>query len=199
MADLVSVPEFKAYLGDAPASSDDELLAALLDDVEALFENATLRPPGTYIAAATGRTEVRDGTGSSRLYLDYPISILTSIKLGYDSASPDETLDATNKRVVVFGVGSRVIARTDGGKFGMVNQPRYVEIIYDHLGNLPEDAKLAIQSVAASIYRRRGSEGMRSETVGSFYSYTREDAQAVATSDPYWIAAVEAHRPVVIA
>lgn len=197
MADLVTLPELKTHLGDAPPSDDDALLADLLDDVEALFESATLRAPGSYTAAATGRTEVLDGTGSTRLYLPYPIAVLTSIKLGYDPAAPTETLAVANKAVVVYGVGSRVITRTDGGKFGTVGQPRYVQVVYDHQGNLPENARMAIKSVAALAYRRRGSEDVKSETEGSFYSHTM--IEDIAASDPFWKMAVEANTPVVLA
>lgn len=199
MSDIVTVAEFKEYLGDAPASADDALLEALLDNVEALYERATLRPAGFYSAADTGVTEVLDGTGSPNLWLAYPIDEITSITLGYDSASPLETLDATSRSVVSYGVGSRVITRTDGGWFGTVYQRRYVEVVYDHLGNLPEDAKLPIMQVAASLYRNRGSEGMKSETVGSFYSYTRDDAQTIAESNILWQLSVEANRAVVLA
>lgn len=199
MSDIVTVAELKEYLGDAPATSDDTLLGHILDDVEALFESATLRPPGYYTAADTGVTEVLDGTGTSRLYLSYPIAAVTSIKLGYDSASPTETLNPASKSVVVYGFGQRVITRTDCGRFGFVRQPRYVEVVYDHQGNLPQDAKLPIMEVAASLYRNRGSEGMRSETVGAFYSYTRDDAQTIADSNPNWQRAVENNTPAVLA
>lgn len=197
MADLVTLAELKTYLGDAPAADDDTLLTALLDNVEALFESATLRAPGSYTAAATGRTEVLDGTGSSRLYLTYPIAVLTSIKLGYDPAAPTETLSPANKNVVVYGVGSRIITRTDGGRFGTVRQPRYVQVVYDHQGDLPDNSRLAIKSVAATAYRRRGSEDVKSETSGSFYSHTMLDD--IAASDPFWKMAVAANMAVVIA
>jgi hypothetical protein len=197
MSDLVTLAEQKAYLGDAPASADDAIIQALLDDAEALFESATLRAPGSYTAAALARTEVLDGTGSTRLYLTYPIAAITSIKLGYDPAAPTETLSPTNKAVVVYGVGSRIITRTDGGKFGTVRQARYVQVVYDHQGDLPADARLAIKSVAAVAYRRRGSEDVKSETEGNFYSHTM--VEDVAASDPFWKMAVVANTPVVIA
>lgn len=197
MADLVTLADLKTHLGDAPASDDDAVLTAILDNVEALFESASLRAPGSYTAPASGRTEVLDGTGSSRLYLTYPIVVLTSLKLGYDPAAPTETLSVANKNVVVYGAGSRIITRTDGGRFGTVGQPRYVQVVYDHLGNLPDDARLAIKSVAAMAYRRRGSEDVKSETEGSFYSHTM--IEDIAASDPFWQMAVAANRPVVIA
>jgi hypothetical protein len=196
MPDLVTLAELKVYLGDAPASADDALLTALLDDVEALFESATLRAPGFYTAAATGVTEYLDGTGCKRLYLTYPIDVLTSITLGYATT---ETLDLTSRSAVVYGQGSRVVTRTDGGWFGCVGQARYVAVVYDHLGNLPADAQLAIKSVVSSVYRNRGSEGMKSETVGSFYSYTRDDLATATATDPFWQQAVINNSPAVLA
>jgi len=195
MAILVTLSEFRSFLGDAP-DSDASLLAELLEDVEALFEAQTLRPSESYMPAAPGRTEVLDGTGSARLYLAYPIEVLTSIALGYDPAAPDETLDVANKLVVVYGVGSRIITRTDGGRFGTVRQPRFVQVVYDHLGDLPANAKLAIKSVAATAYRRRGSEEAQSESVGL---YSRTMLEHVAENDPFWPMAVAANTPVVLA
>lgn len=196
MADLVTLSELKSFLGDAPAT-DDALLQQLLDDVEALFEAVTLRPAGSYTPAALARTEVLDGTGSVRLYLAHPIAALTSITLGYDPAAPDETLAVANKLVVVYGVGSRVITRTDGGRFGTVRQPRYVQVVYDHQDDLPANAQLAIKSVCAAAYRRRGSEESQSESVGGFYDRTM--LENVTASDPFWSDAVAANTPVVLA
>lgn len=199
MPDIVTVAELKEYLGDAPASSDDALLEALLDNVEALYERACLRDVGFFRASDTDLTEVLDGTGSRNLWLSYPIAAITSITLGYDSAAADETLTVASKAVVSYGVGSRLVTRTDGGWFGLVGQRRYVEVVYDHQGNLPADAKLPIMQVASSLYRNRGSEGMKSETVGSFYSYTRDDAESIAANNLLWQLSVEANTPAVIA
>lgn len=195
MNDVVLLSELKELLGDW-SDTDDQLLQQLLDDTVALFEAATLRLPGYYAAEALAYTEVLDGTGSSYLYLAYPIAAVTTIKLGYDSATPDETLDGTNKAVVVFGVGSNVLTRTDGGKFGTARQPRYVEVVYDHQGNLPANAQLAIKSVCALAYRRRGSEEAQSESVGG---YSHSMLTDIATSDPFWSTAVYANAAVVLA
>jgi len=190
---LVTRAELKTYLGDAPASADDALLDALIDDVEALFASDTGRLITSFAAAGTARTEVHDGTGSPYLYLDSPIAVLTSVKLGYDSASPDETLTISDKNVLVYAVGERRLVRTDGGCFGFAGWPRYVQVVYDFGADLAANAKLAIKSVVASVYRQRGSEGMRSETVGAFYSYTREDAQSATASNDFWQEAVAAN------
>jgi hypothetical protein len=191
---LVSLTELKTYLGDAPASSDDALLTQLLNDVEAQFASECGRTIDSFVDEDSA-VEVHDGTGTCDLYLSYPVAEdgLESITLGYDSASPDETLDATDKTVIVYGAGSRRITRVDGGVFGRSGQRRYVEVTYDHQADLPADAKQAIKSVASSVYRNRGSEGMKSETVGNFYSYTRDDTQIAASADSFWRSAIAAN------
>lgn len=197
MAYLVTLTELKDYLGDAPASSDDSLLTELIGNVSAIFETETGRPVGAYQAAGTARTEVRDGTGSANLYLDYTVSALTSVKLGYDPTVPDETLTVSDKKVIVFSSDSRRLSRTDGGIFGLAGQSRYVQVVYDYGADLPDSAKLAIKSVVASAYRRRGSEEVKSESVGNFYSRTMIDE--LTTSDPYWQVAVNNNRRLGIA
>lgn len=192
MPTLVTSWELKTYLGDAPASADDALLEQLLDDVEARFASETGRAIASFQAAGLARTEVHDGTGAPTLYLDYPIVALTSVVLGYDAAVPDETLAVADKRVLVYAAGGRRLSRTDGGSFGRVGCARYVQVVYDFAADLPADAKLAIKSVAAMAYRRRGSEAEKSETLGSFYSHTMVDE--IATTDPFWVAAVAANR-----
>lgn len=192
MAYLVSLPEVKLYIGDAPASADDALLTEIIANVQSVFEAETGRSPGTYVAAGTARTEYRDGNGSCHLYLDYPVVALTSVKLGFDPAVPDETLTVSDKKVIVFSSDSRRLSRTDGGKFGIAGQPRYVQVVYDYGADLPDSAKLAIKSVVAQAYRRRGSEEVKSETIGSFYSRTMIDE--LATLDPFWQIAVNNNR-----
>ena len=194
MPDIVSIEEMLDYLGETPTAADELLLSALLDNVEALYERATLRDVGFYQAADTGVTEVLDGTGSPRLYLSYPIAAITSISLGY---AADEALNVSDPAAVAYAVGSRVVVRTDGGGFGKARQPRYVHVVYDHMGNVPVDAKLPIMEVVASIYRGRGSEGMKSETIGD-YSYTRGDLQSVSDSNMLWQLSVAVNRAAVI-
>lgn len=197
MPDIVSLPEFKAHLGIVGVSEDDTVLTQILDDVEAIYESETGRSAAQFQAAVVGRTEVFDGTGSNELFLDYPIAALTSVKLGYDPAVPDETLNVADKRVVTFGIGLRRLARTDSRTFGQFGQPRYVHVVYNAAADLPANAKLAIKSVAALAYRRRGSEEAKSETIGA--STSREMIEALATQDPFWCAAVIGNRRMALA
>jgi hypothetical protein len=199
MPDIVTLAEMKIFLGGTFTPTEEAQLTALLNNVEAMYEKDTLRPAGFYSAAATGVTVVLNGTGSSYLYLPYAIDDITSISLGYDSGSPLESLDVASPSVVSYGVGERVVVRTDGGWFGSISQRRYVHVVYDHLGNVPEDAKLPIMEVVASLYRNSGSEGMKSETLGGFYSYTVDETQAQAATNVNWQTSVALNRPVVMA
>jgi hypothetical protein len=189
---LVTLAEIKSYLGDAPASADDALLAQLITDVEALFASETGRAIESF-TDADDRTEVLDGTGTPDLYLDYPVAEdgLISVVLGYNASSPDETLAVADTSVLVYGEGSRRITRVDGGVFGRCGARRCVTVEYEHLGDLPADAKLAIKSVIALAYRRRGSEAEKSETLGAFYSHTM--VNDAAADDPFWRAAIVAN------
>lgn len=191
MADLVSLAELRTHLNNPP-EADNDLLEDLLENVEALFESETGRGQTPFIAAAT-RTEVRDATGTPELFIDYPINTITSIKLGYDPSSPDETLDVADKNVVVFGQGSRQITRTDGGIFGAPSRRRYIQVVYAHQADLPEDAKLAIKSACAIAYRRRGSEEAQSEQIDGYSRQLTGQLADVLSTDPFWTRAVSAH------
>lgn len=187
MADLATLVEFKEFLG-VSGSGEDSLLTTILDAAEATFERECGRGSTPFVAAQTGRIEYRDGTGTCQLFLDYSISVLTSITLGFDHAAPVETLTVAN---LVYGADSRRITRTDGW-FGRFGAARYVKVTYDAAADLPADAKLAVLVGAASVYQHRGSEGIKSETMGP-YSVTYFDPGTVAAFPPIWAAAVAAH------
>lgn len=193
MSQFVDLADLKTFLGDAPASSDDVLLQDLLDEIEALFLNECGRSEST---APGDVVEVLDGTGTAGLYLEFPIAEdgLTSVKLGYNSASPDETLAVTDKSILVYGEGSRVVRRTDGGTFGRGGEPRYVTVEYEHQGDEVSGAELAIKRACALVYRQRGSEDVSDETVGSFYSRTMAKfGRDFVGDDPIWRMAVAAN------
>lgn len=193
---LVPVADVVAYLGDV--DQDDTTLAAVLaqlvDDVEAMFLADCGRSERPFVAAASARTEVRDGTGSHVLYLDYPIAALTSVLLGLDPLDPDATLDVADATELSWQVGSERLVRTDGGCFGPYAKPNYVHVTYDAQADLPRDAALAITQGVAMLYRRFGSEGLSSESIGPH----RADFAPLFREEPAWKAAV-AHHKVVIA
>ncbi len=185
MPDLVSLADLQTYL-ELSSGTDDSLLTDLLDHVEGLFESETGRKETPFIAANTARSEVKDGTGSPEIYLDYPISAITSISLGFDSSNFDETLTPSDPDEVVWGAGSRRIQRVDGGVFGWLDKPRYVTVVYDFQADLPEEAQLAVKRVVAQVYRQRGSEDATREQIGS---YIRTISKLVK-DDPLWRRAV---------
>lgn len=190
MSDLVSLPEARSFLGNPP-TEDDALIEALLNDTEGLLESHCNRSERPFSPVIASRTEVRDGTGSAYLFLDYPIGDVTSIKLGYDAIDPDETLDPDDLEVVTWAVGSRRIARVDGGKFGCADRSRYVHITYATQADLPEMAKLAVKRVTALIYRQRGAEDATEENIGGYSRVLAKFGRDFMGDDPIWKLAVQ--------
>jgi hypothetical protein len=187
-ADLVTLAEFDTWLGGAVAAEND-MRTALLEQVEATLERECGRTAIPFRAAQTGRIEKRDGTGGRSLYMDYAINDITSISLGYVEAV---TLDPDDDDIVRWAAGSRRITRVDGGTFGCHGSPLLVTVTYDAQADLPADAKIAVLRMAATLYRRRGSEEVKSETMGP-YSVTYANAEAFTAADPVWAATVAGH------
>lgn len=187
---LVSLNAFKEFLGDAVDASQDELLTALLEDVEALFTSEVGRSGTPFVPTndVAARTVVHDGTGSPVLFLAYPILAVSSVVLGADPAQPDEVLDPATPRQLQWAAGGRRLVRTDGGTFGLVDQPGYVRVTYQAMSDIPAVAPIAIKRVTAALYRQLGAEDSRSERLGGF---SRELA-AIADDDPLWRRAVGA-------
>lgn len=183
---LVSVAEVAEY-GGVESTADGTLLQRLIDQAEAAFLRAVGRVDRPFQAKQDGRVEVLDGTGSSQLFLAYPIAALTAlITLGY--ASPwDETLDPADSTLVVWAVGRRVITRVDGGCW--TGRPLYVRVTYDAAADEPEDVKLAIARRVAALYRESGA----AEPSGERRLQDTEDLPRVDDPDPTWQDAVEAH------
>lgn len=185
---LVTLQQFKDFLGIEDATQD-EVLQPILDDTEALFLRECGRTSVPFAAAQTGRVEKQRGTGSDKLYLDYSISVLTSVVLGFDSTVPDETITVADKTVLIYEVGKNYLQRVDGGRWGCFGDPAYVHITYNAAADLPLDAALEVMRFAAGVYRQRGAEDASQEMIGGQQSTLRQLAQ-----DPGWLRAVANHR-----
>jgi hypothetical protein len=186
---LVTLAEFETFLGGTVAA-ESTLRQALLDDVEAMFVAECGRQHAPFSAALTNRTEKQKATGSPTLVLDYPVADLDAVVLGFNSGSPDETLDPDDTDELIWEVGKHTVTRVDGGRFGRFGDPAYCHVTYDTVADLPDDASLAVKRVAAAVYRQRGSEDASSETIGG----QAVSLASVAASDPVWVAAVANHR-----
>lgn len=205
---LVTLTDLKAYLGSTP-TTDDALLSRLLAQALALLNKDCDRTRAPFSDAITARVERQEARGGTRLRLDYPIAGVASILIGRNFSAPDATLDPTDPDQVMFEVGGRELIRTDGEYWngamagllswqrgGSLNggevepTPTFIQVTYTTQPDLPPDAALAVQSVVAQIYRRRGSEQVKSESLGQ-YSYQLAD---VAAGDALWQQAVANHR-----
>jgi hypothetical protein len=191
--DLVSYATLKDYL-QLPNDDNETAITELLEDVEGSLEAECDREALPFQAAEAGRAEWRDGTGTVRLFTHYPIAVLTSITLGRDSSSPDETLDVADVDVVSFSVGETRITRTDGGKFGAFRSPRKILVTYDAATFLPKLAVLAVKRVVGGYVRQFGAEGFKSfkllDSGGSL--------QKLMDETPEWKRAVDRYRRIVL-
>ncbi len=210
---LVTLTDAKAHLR-VTATGDDALIQSIIDPLESLFLAQAGRSTRPFATAATGVVEVKDGTGTPLLMLDYPIAAITSIKIGRDFTAPVETLDPTNVQVIVFATGGRAVWRTDGGVWGELvgsrvgaittaygstgfagqasNGARIVQVTYDHAADLPDSPKLAIKRAVAGVYRQIGSEDAQSERLPDGYSRVMAE---VVTADPMWTLALLPYEP----
>jgi hypothetical protein len=187
---LVSATTLLGFLalGEDEAGADQAV--ALAGQVESLLLAQCRRTGRPFQAASAARTERRDGTGGASCWLDYPIAALTSVKLGYDSSAPIETLTVTDPAVLVWRVGSKRLTRVDGGIFGSFGAPLWIQAVYDTAADLPDDAALAVLRVTAAIWRQRGAEDVKSERVGGYSA----DLEKAAEGDPMWQMAVQQYR-----
>jgi hypothetical protein len=163
VANLAIVSDAVAFLGDSAAGDQGAggVLDTLLTELEALMARETGR---TFLPAATGLTEVVDGTGQRFVYVSRPIATLTTIKIGNDFSQAWDSLDCTNSNVVIVDpTFPRKIDRRDGAIFwrGHGN----VQVVYDSAAYLPADCKLALLEAVAFLYRRRGSEDVTAQYI----------------------------------
>lgn len=194
MSALVQAPTVLNFLalGEGDAGADQAV--ALAGQVEALLLAQCRRRARPFQGVTSGRVESHDGTGGPSLWLHYPPTALTSVKLGYDPTTPLESLTVADPAVLVWKVGQRRITRVDGGIFGCADRANWVEVTYDTAADLPDDAALAVLRVTAAIWRQRGAEDVKTERVGGYSA----DLEKAAEGDPVWQMAVQQYRVAVL-
>ena len=185
---LLTLPDVKTHLG-LEGNEDDVLLSNLLTQTVALLESELGRSKLPFQGAQTARIEVRDGTGTGTLVLDYVPTAITSIKLGEDSAVPDETLAVADKKVLAWGVNDRVLRRVDGKKFGELDRPRYVELTYNAAEDLPQMVRTLVLRTVGALFGTRGREGRGALSEGGI----SEDFREQLYRDPLFEAVMNEH------
>jgi hypothetical protein len=188
---LLTIAELKLAL-DETGTANDQLYEQLIDQVQAVFEAVCNREERPFTGPEEARTEVHDGTGTTELWLQYPVATLTSLVLGHDTADADETLSVNDKTVLVWGAGSRRLARVDGKRFGLRDVPRYVHVTYARAEDLPKAAKSAVLAGAKLLVNRLGSEGVSAERIGGYSIDYASFVTADMANDPIWKLGVQA-------
>lgn len=184
MATLVLLADFKTYL-KYTKTDEDGPLQAILDAIEANLADLTDQ---TFAAAGTVTDEVHSGSGGIDLFLRRPASSITSVKVSAAGTpgTPDDTIPTTDLRI--DPVNDFRLVRFQGGVFplGRFN----VFVTYAAKSNLPLVAVEAVKEGAALLHRIRGSEHVRSQSLGELGSEILEMDRRL-WSLPMWRAAVE--------
>lgn len=208
-APLVTVPALQASLGLEPGT-DDANLQVILDGVIGDLLKATDRVECPFSDAIPNRVERIRATQAERIWLDYPIAAVSAIALGSNKNAPDQTLDPSDTSAVAFEIGGTELTRVDGGCWDsslgdllswarggpMVpssarrGAPSFVWVTYTTKDFRPADVVSAALNVSARIYQRRGSEGVKSETLGA-YSYT---LGSITEDNDQWQGVIDRYR-----
>lgn len=171
MSDLATVAQVQAHL-NVPTSQDQQLLSDWIDRLDNLLAILTrqLYLKGTTQAPVV--LESQNGSGRTWVWVTRPIATLTTLLVGPDKNNPLETFTVTDvNSVAVDPRRTRRIVRTDGAIFpaGVAN----IWVSYTPADNIPFGATAALIEGVSMIYRRRGSEDAKSESVNGF-SHTLE-------------------------
>lgn len=184
MSTLVTLRDFKAYLGDT-SDDIDEIAQSVLDHVEEALADQTGQ---TFANTASVTDEPHDGNDRDFLYLKRPPTALTAdIKVGQDSSDPVMTIPTTD--IIVDQDNSRIIYK-NGLRFPRGR--RNIFVSYTAADNLPSIALLAVKEAGAFLYRRIGKEHVASE---SFLDLGQINMQSVRFDFlPAWRQAVSSLR-----
>lgn len=192
MAALLTLADLKAYLRYDKTDQDGPL-QAILDAVEDYLEDLTDQVFG---ASGTVTDEVHSGECRTSLMLRRPASAVTAINISRssDPASVDDTIPVADVRI--DPVNSQRLVRHSNGVFptGIYN----LFITYTAAANLPAVAIEAVKEAAALVHRIRGTEHLRSQSLGDLGSEVMAGGGAVGLEFgtrlmalPMWRAAVE--------
>lgn len=173
---MLALEELKDWL-KVEGDDDDTALRALEQRAVAFLEAET----GRYLRAAAETTVYVSGRGTRELHLPDPPAAEAEIVQVVERAYPGDTgTTITAADDDGFVVRSASLVRKGGYRW----QRGYeYEVTYergyaadasepDYLTDAPEVARQAVLDLVALKWRGRGSEALRSETIGG-YSYTR--------------------------
>lgn len=152
---ISTLAEFKGFLGISGDTQDTEL-TRVLSAAESFLEKETGR-----LFEKAERTERKDGEGKEEIFLqNLPIVSITSVtiddveKTAADYKFDEDTGEFWHKDLYDFTPGKKNIV--------IVYQSGWITAA------APEDLKQAIYSVASAVWKKRGNEGVASESTGDY-------------------------------
>ena len=194
---MISVADLKVWLGiDSGTTTYDDLLGDLEERAVAMLQRATNR----YFGAVASTTEYLVGRGTASLWLaEVPAAIPATVTERYAPGSDEATITAADDDGYVLRSSDRDarLVRKDG----LVWSDGYeYEATYDRgyaAGSEPGDVRQAMIDIVTRAFKRRGSEGLKSESIGG-YAYTLADDAGELEVSPFTASVIQTwRRPVV--
>lgn len=171
---MISTTDLRVWLGiDAGDTTYDKILGDLEPRAVALLQ----RESGRYFGAVASTTEYLAGRGTPDLWL-------AEVPVG-DPAIPATVIQRSGpgaRETTITAVDDDgYVLRTSDREARLVRKSGYVwtegqefEVTYDRgyaAGSEPGDVLQAVIDIVTRTFKRRGSEGLKSESIGG-YSYT---------------------------
>lgn len=171
---MVPLADLKAWLGiDAGDTTYDAILTNLEPRAVAVLQ----REANRYFGAVAETTEYLTGRGTADLWLaEVPAAIPATVIRRSGPGAKETTITATDDDGYVLRASdreARLVRKSghtwaDGQEFEATYNRGYVA------GSEPGDVQQAVIDIVTRTFKRRGSEGLKSESVGG-YSYTVAD------------------------
>ncbi len=160
--ELADLDDLKDWL-PREEPGDDVVLQPLLDTVEELLERKTGK---NFTIGGAVTDEPHDGSGTNELRLDRPpVTVDAAIKVGEVVASPDSTIPVVD----IIVVQEEFRLTYEGGRTFKKGR-RNIFVTYTAAEYLPTIAKRGVCELSAMIYRRRGAEHLRGQSIGELGS-----------------------------
>lgn len=169
---MIEIGDLKAWLGNPQGNG----INALLTSLEARAVDILQKELDRYFGSEKTHTEIIEGDGTRRLWLNEAPSSLTSIEERYrpgDSwtAIAENDSDGWELRAPKSSAGVAAVHRKNGHTWRFGYEYRVVYTFGYAAGSEPPDVRQAVLDLVALKFAERGRAGLRSESIGD-YSYT---------------------------
>lgn len=174
MSDLVTIDEFKSYIGKRSPDNDDTI-STIIEGVSSIVKNYCQRTFTDYVTSP--KEEAFDGGGHTIFLTEVPVLEISEISERRTLSGDWEVLEEDTDFVVDSELGT-VYRTTDSGYGSWPSGPKRVKVVYTGgYEDLPSDLKLAIFDVINYYYKNEYVPRK------SFQSVTKESSTTTSVSN----------------